>query len=258
MKLPRRALCMSALVASLAATSPLAAQDLDEELLSNLEYREIGPTRQSGRFVDIAVPSQQPYTYYLATASGHLWKTTNNGISFDVLFQHEDVFSIGAIAVAPSDPSILYLGSGEANNSRSSYWGDGVYKSTDEGKTWTPPRELPASLTGDRHTGKYAPDGRLFISFRDTTHESPTKGDWVAWVGTWEDSVEGREGQYRVRLKDNHVRGDCAYPGVEVLPDGTFVVTTYGHWDEGAEPYILSVRLTLEELDALARDRDPD
>ena len=128
-----------ALVAAVgsASTSKLAAQTLDEEVLAALEYREIGPTRQSGRFVDIAVPRQEPWTFYMATASGHLWKTTNNGISFDALFTHQDVFSIGAIAVAPSDPNILYLGSGEANNSRSSYWGDGVYKSTDAGETWT-------------------------------------------------------------------------------------------------------------------------
>jgi hypothetical protein len=63
-----------------------------------------------------------------------------------------------------------------------------VIFSRDEGKTWTAPRELPGALTGDRHTGKYAPDGRLFLSFRDTTLESPTKGDWVAWVGRYEDS----------------------------------------------------------------------
>ena len=78
-----------------------------------------------------------------------------------------------------------------------------VIFSDDEGKTWTEPRELPGSLTGDRHVGKYAPDGRLFVSFRDTTHESPTKGDWVGWVGTYDDIVAGREGQYRVRLMDN-------------------------------------------------------
>jgi hypothetical protein len=92
--------------------------------------------------------------------------------------------------------------------------------SDDEGGAWSEPREVPGALTGDRHTGKYGPDGRLFISFRDTTHESPTKGDWVGWVGTYEDLVHGREGQYRVRLKDNHKGADCAYPGVEVLPDG--------------------------------------
>ncbi len=129
-----------------------------------------------------------------------------------------------------------------------------VIFSNDQGRTWSDPRELPGSLTGDRHTGKYAPDGRLFISFRDTTHISPTQGDWVAWVGTYEDLVTGREGQYRVRLMDNHRSSDCAYPGVEVLPDGTIVTTTYGHWTNGEEPYICCVRLTLAELDALAKE----
>ena len=122
--------------------------------------------------------------------------------------------------------------------------------SDDEGKTWTQPRELPGSLTGDRHCGKYAPDGRLFISFRDTTLESPTKGDWVGWVGTYDDLKKGSEGQYRVRLMKNHKGGDCAYPGVEVLPDGTFVTTTYGHWTKGEQPYIVSVRFKLDEVDA--------
>jgi hypothetical protein len=127
-----------------------------------------------------------------------------------------------------------------------------VIFSDDEGRTWTSPCELPAALTGDRHTGKYAPDGRLFISFRDTTLESPTNGDWVAWVGRYEDIVAGREGQYRVRLMDNHKGADCAYPAVERLLDGTFVTTTYGHWMPGESPYIASVRLQLAEIDALA------
>ena len=128
-----------------------------------------------------------------------------------------------------------------------------VIFSDDEGETWTEPRELPGSLTGDRHVGKYAPDGRLFLSFRDTTLESPTKGDWVGWVGTYDDIARGREGQYRVRLMDNTKASDCAYPGVEVLPDGTFVVTTYGHWSAGRAPYVVSVRLKLSELDDLAK-----
>lgn len=125
--------------------------------------------------------------------------------------------------------------------------------SEDEGKSWSHPRELPRSLTGDRHTAKYAPDGRLVISFRDTAKESPTQGDWIAWVGTYSDLVHGKPGQYRVRLKDNHHKWDCAYPGVEVLTDGTFVTTTYGHWEAGQSPFILAVRFRLQELDALVK-----
>jgi photosystem II stability/assembly factor-like uncharacterized protein len=123
--------------------------------------------------------------------------------------------------------------------------------SDDEGKTWSVPRELPGALTGDRHVGKYAPDGRLFLSFRDTTLDSATKGDWVGWVGTYDDLIQGREGQYRIRFMDNQNAWDCAYPGVECLPDGTFVVTTYGHWAKDEPPYVVSVRFTLPELDAL-------
>ncbi len=124
-----------------------------------------------------------------------------------------------------------------------------VIFSDDEGLSWTEPRELPAALTGDRHVAKYAHDGRLFISFRDTTHVSPSKGDWVGWVGTYDDIVKGNEGQYRVRIMDNTKGADCTYPGVELLPDGTFVTTTYGHWTDGEPAYVVSVRFKLEELD---------
>lgn len=140
----------------------------------------------------------------------------------------------------------------ENSRRRNSY----VIFSNDEGKSWTKPRELPASLTGDRHTGRYTKDGRLFISFRDRTHDTPTFGDWVAWVGTYEDIANGREGQYRVRLMDNTKGADCAYPPVEILPDDTLVTTTYGHWTKGEAPYIVSVRLKLSELDALAKRKE--
>ena len=130
--------------------------------------------------------------------------------------------------------------------------------SEDEGKTWSEPRELPLALTGDRHTGKYGADGRLFISFRcnsptDKRKNRPFEGDWVGWVGTWEDLEIGSDGQYSVRLKDNKKGYDTTYPGVEVLPDDTFVVTTYGHWSQGEQPYILSVRFKLSELDTMAK-----
>ena len=155
-----------------------------------------------------------------------------------------------------------------------------VIFSNDEGKTWTTPRELPTSLTGDRHVLRYAPDGRILATFRDVSSDmseirklalkegtsnmdaiaskyklgSPTEGDWVAWVGTYQDILEGTEGQYRIRIKDNKKDWDTTYPGVELLPDSTFIITTYGHWEEGEQPYILSVRFSLEELDKLVNE----
>ena len=124
--------------------------------------------------------------------------------------------------------------------------------SDDEGETWSEPVELPASLTGDRHMPRYAPDGRLVIPFRDTTHESPTKGDFVAWVGTYDDIVNLREGQYRVRLLESPKKFDLGYPGLELLPDGTFVATTYAVLNEGEKNSVVSVRFNLEEIDAKA------
>ncbi len=127
--------------------------------------------------------------------------------------------------------------------------------SNDEGRTWSEPVELPAALTGDRHMGRYAPDGRLVICFRDTTLASPTKGDFVAWVGTYEDIVKGREGQYRVRLLRSPKKGDLGYPGVEVLPDGTFVATTYAVLEPGEKNSVVSVRFSLKEIDEEAARR---
>ncbi|HUT47071.1 MAG TPA: sialidase family protein [Sedimentisphaerales bacterium] len=123
----------------------------------------------------------------------------------------------------------------------------------DEGKTWSKPRELPGSLTGDRHVGRYAPDGRLVVVFRDMTHESPTKGDFVAWVGTYDDIVKGREGRYRVRLLDNKSGpGDTGYAGLELLPDGTFVTTTYCVLKTVEKPLVACVRFKIGDIDAKA------
>ena len=131
-----------------------------------------------------------------------------------------------------------------------------VIFSPDEGRTWSRPIELPSSLTGDRHVGRYTPDGRLFVTFRDQAPSSPWRGDWVGWLGRYEDLRRGgREpwaGQARVRLMDNRYAADTAYPGLELLPDGAFVTTTYGHFTPGEEPWIASVRFTAAELDEAA------
>lgn len=138
-------------------------------------------------------------------------------------------------------------------NSRRGY--SHVAFSRDEGVNWSTPQPLGPALTGDRHTARYGPDGRLVVSFRCMAQGSPFWGDWVAWVGRYDDLRKSGVGQFVVRLKHDTKGGDCAYPGVEVLKDGTFVCTTYGHWAPGEQPYILSVRFKLAELDRMSSSR---
>ncbi|MBK7877586.1 MAG: exo-alpha-sialidase [Planctomycetes bacterium] len=128
-----------------------------------------------------------------------------------------------------------------------------VITSRDEGVTWSAPRSLAWTLTGDRHVARYAPDGRLVVTFRDTAEGSPWRGDWVLWVGTYADALDGREGELRVRLADNVDAWDCGYAGLELLADGTFAATSYGHWAAGLAPWVICVRFRLDELDRRAR-----
>lgn len=127
-----------------AKTTPVAF-DADSARLSELPWRSIGPAVTSGRVVDFAVP-EGPKTqigerlgelFYVASASGGVWKTTNGGTTWEPIFDHQTSASIGDIAVAPSNADVLWVGTGEANNQRSSSWGDGIYKSENGGKTWT-------------------------------------------------------------------------------------------------------------------------
>jgi hypothetical protein len=119
----------------------------------------------------------------------------------------------------------------------------------DDGETWSEPVELTASLTGDRHVLRYLPDGRILAVFRDMARESSTRGDFVGWVGSFEDIAMQRAGDYRLRLLDNKNRWDSSYPGLHVLEDGTIVAITYGHWVEGEEPFIKAVRFRLSEVE---------
>ena len=203
-----------------------------------------------GRFITAENTQKSPPVMTLYTT-----KSTDGGLTWSApreIFASSEILLCEPGVIRSPDGKTLAMLLRENARRKNSH----IMFSDDEGETWTEPREMPASLCGDRHTGKYLPDGRLFISFRDysprTTPNSPTEGDWVAWLGTWEDLVEGRQGEYRIRLMDNKHAWDTTYPGVEVLPDGTIVTTTYGHWDEGKPPYIMSVRLKAEELDAIA------
>lgn len=127
-----------------------------------------------------------------------------------------------------------------------------VMTTEDGGRNWSTPRQLPASLTGDRHSARYLEDGRLFIAFRDVAAKSPTRNHFVGWVGTYEDLVNCREGEYRVKLLHSHAGWDCGYAAVEVLPDETVIATTYIKYRPGPKKHsVVSTRFKIEELDAM-------
>jgi photosystem II stability/assembly factor-like uncharacterized protein len=111
-------------------------QSIVTDKLKNLEFREIGPAVMGGRIDDFGVVESNPNIVYVGTASGGVWKTTNNGTTWEPVFDKEGVSTIGDIAIAPSDPAVVWVGTGEPNNRQSSSWGDGIYKSLDAGKTW--------------------------------------------------------------------------------------------------------------------------
>lgn len=104
--------------------------------ISGLDFRCIGPALTSGRVVDLAVNPDNHNEYYVAVASGGVWKTTNHGVSFQPIFDNEASYSVGCITMDPNQSSTLWVGSGENNNQRSVAYGDGVYKSVDAGRSW--------------------------------------------------------------------------------------------------------------------------
>jgi photosystem II stability/assembly factor-like uncharacterized protein len=113
------------------ATAPAAGP------FDSLHFRQIGPASMSGRISDLAVYELNPAIFYVGTAHGGVWKTTNHGTTFEPQFQDSGLMSIGDVTISQSNPDLVWVGTGEANNRQSSSWGDGVYKSTDGGKTYT-------------------------------------------------------------------------------------------------------------------------
>ena len=117
-----------------AAELPPPIHQSDDPILQSFVWRSIGPANMGGRVDDIAVDENNPSTFYVGFATGGIWKTTNNGTTWTPIFDKYPVSSIGDIALAPSNASIIYVGTGEPNNRQSSSFGGGVYKSTDGGK----------------------------------------------------------------------------------------------------------------------------
>ena len=120
----------------LAAQQLFAQQTPSADPLASLRLRSIGPANMSGRVIEIAVNESNPYEFYVAAATGGLWKTTDNGVTFKPVFENQTVSSIGTVTVDQRAPKTIWIGTGEATNRQSSGWGDGVYKSTDGGVTW--------------------------------------------------------------------------------------------------------------------------
>ena len=150
-------------VAMFAATSdaqqapPLAASGL-----GGLRLRNIGPANMSGRFVDMDVVESDPHTMGVASATGGCFRTRDNGITWEPVFEREPVHSMGDIAIFQPNPNIIWIGTGERANRQSVSWGDGVYKTTDAGKTWT-----NVGLQDSMHIGRIV--------------TSPANPAWCTW-----------------------------------------------------------------------------
>ena len=127
--------------------------------------------------------------------------------------------------------------------------------SDNEGKTWSESEDTPWGLTGDRHYGTYTKDGRLVIAFRDKALNSKTYNHFVAWVGRYEDIKNGK-GEYRIKLLHSNAGGDCGYPGMEILADGTIIATTYIKYKPGIKKHsVVSTRFQIQETDRMLAKR---
>ncbi|MDQ3171318.1 MAG: glycosyl hydrolase [Acidobacteriota bacterium] len=153
-------LLLPALVAVLAVTSVISraqsAPSLNEATLAGLALRSLGPGLTTGRVQDVKIDPRNPNVWYVAAAFGGLWKTTNRGLSFEPIFDVDHkAFNLCCVVIDPKDSNILWLGTGENKSQRSAHFGDGLYKSTDAGKTWA-----RVGLEHSEHIGAIAIDPR--------------------------------------------------------------------------------------------------
>src|SRR5690606_38400426 len=117
--------------------APFAADAQQRSPFDDLRFRSIGPAVMGGRMHDVESLPNDPSTIWVAAASGGVWKTTNKGHTWTPVFDRQPVSTTGDIAISPIDPDVVWVGTGEQNNRQSSSWGNGVYKTTDGGRTWT-------------------------------------------------------------------------------------------------------------------------
>src|SRR5215831_4366682 len=134
---PTASVSAPAALSSTATPTPSATPpQLTEALFKNLKARSIGPAVMGGRVSDIAIDPRNPFVFYVGLGHGGVFKTNDNGVTFQPIFDKQPMLSVGSVAVAPSDSDVVWVGTGEANDRNSSGWGDGMYRSTDGGETW--------------------------------------------------------------------------------------------------------------------------
>ena len=192
MKTTRASLCLGAAALTLLFGSPAHAQDdgIPQGLgpVTFLEWREVGPAVVGGRVSDIAVDESDTRIIYVGTATSGIWKSTNHGTTWEAIFTDQSTSSIGDVTLAPSNPNVVWVGTGEPQNRQSSPWGDGVFRSMDGGRTW-----VQKGLQETRHISRIQvhprdPDIAYVAAVGNLWRESPERGVYKTIDGgdTWE------------------------------------------------------------------------
>ncbi len=192
MKITRASLCFGATALVLFFGSSVHAQDdrIHQVLgpVGFLEWREIGPAVVGGRVSDIAVDETDTRVIYVGTATSGIWKSTNHGTTWEPIFTDQSTSSIGDVTLAPSNPDVVWVGTGEPQNRQSSPWGDGVFKSMDGGRTW-----VQKGLQETRHISRIQvhprdPDVAYVAAVGNLWKESPERGVYKTIDGgdTWQ------------------------------------------------------------------------
>ena len=192
MKIKRASVCLCATVLVLPLGSPAQAQDSQAKRdlgpVTFLEWREIGPAVVGGRISDIAVDEDDTRIIYVGTATSGIWKSTNHGTTWEPLFTDQSTSSIGDVTLAPSNPNVVWVGTGEPQNRQSSPWGDGVFKSVDGGLTW-----VNKGLRETRHISRIQvhprnPDIAYVAAVGNLWKDNPERGVYKTMDGgdSWE------------------------------------------------------------------------
>src|SRR5207249_2538838 len=188
-------------VALSSSATPTPPQ-LTDVLFKNLKARSIGPAVMGGRVSDIAISPNNPFVFYVGLAHGGVFKTNDNGVSFEPIFDKQPMLSIGAIAVAPSDSDVIWVGTGEANDRNSSGWGDGVYRSNERGDhirwalcttTHTMEFHVRSQRDGWRRCRGNFQEHRWWHDLEETWRRF-TRSDRSHWFGDQRDQSEGGHG----------------------------------------------------------------